>query len=98
MAAHEVLTALDWQFWIPVGIAAASLFLTFRQSRKSAKREVIADLEKKIDGATEALSDCEANLKQCGHEKDELRREKFALLEQIASMAKPAAKPADQGE
>lgn len=94
MAAHEIFAALDWQFWIPVGIAAASLALTWRQSKKSARREVIADLEKKIDSATEALSDCESNLKQCGHEKDELRREKFALLQQIAEMAKPAG----QGE
>lgn len=97
MAAHELLATVDWQFWIPVGIAAASLLLTFRQMKRSGKRDTIMDLEKKIDKAMDALEDCEANLKQCGHEKDELRREKFALLEQIASMA-AKAKPAGQGE
>ena len=88
MAITEFLATVDWQFWIPVGIAAASLLLTFRQMRRSSKRNCISDLEKKIDRADAALNDCETRLKQCGHEKDELRREKFALLEQIARMAK----------
>ena len=94
MATHELLSSIDWQFWIPVGIAAASLILTIRTSRKANKRQDMLDLEKKVDRAAKALNECESNLKQCGHEKDELRREKFALLEQIASMVKPAG----QGE
>jgi len=93
--ATEILATVDWQFWIPVGIAAASLILTFRQMRRSAKREVVTDLEKKIERAKHMLEECEKRerdserqLQQCGHEKDELRREKVALLAQVAKMAK----------
>ena len=88
MAAHELLATVDWQFWVPVAIAAASLLLTFRQMRRSARRDTMSSLESKIDRANAALDDCEERLRQCGHEKDELRREKFALLEQVAKMAK----------
>ena len=88
MAAHELFASVDWQFWVPVAIAAASLILSFRQMRRSAKRDKIATLESAIDRASTALDECEENLKHCGHEKDELRREKMALLEQVARMAK----------
>lgn len=85
----EISFTLDWTVWVPSLIAAASLAVSVWQMRKSAKRNTIADLEKKIDRACKALDECEDNLQACGREKDELRREKFALLEQIARLAKP---------
>jgi hypothetical protein len=88
MSGQEISFIIDWGVWLPVAIAAVSLILTVRQMRKKSGRDGIDSLEKKIDRAHRALTECESNLKQCGHEKDELRREKFALLEQIAGMAK----------
>ena len=88
MAGHEISFIIDWGVWIPITIAAVSLILTVRQMRKKSGRDGIDSLETKIDRAHRALKECESNLKQCGHEKDELRREKFALLEQIATMVK----------
>lgn len=88
MSGQEISFIIDWGVWLPVAIAAISLILTVRQMRKKSGRDGIDSLEKKIDRAHRALNECESNLKQCGHEKDELRREKFALLEQIAGMAK----------
>jgi septal ring factor EnvC (AmiA/AmiB activator) len=89
MALSEISFIIDWGVWIPVAIAATSLILTFYSMRKRSTRADIAELEKKIDRARETLKECEDNLNHCGHEKDELRREKFALLEQIAAITKP---------
>ncbi len=89
MAISEISFVIDWGVWIPIAIAALSLFITFYHMRKRSTRADITSLEKKIDRARETLKECEDNLNHCGHEKDELRREKFALLEQIATMAKP---------
>lgn len=89
MALSEISFVIDWGVWIPIAIAATSLVLTFYSMRKRSTRADIAELEKKIDRARETLKECEDNLNHCGHEKDELRREKFALLEQIAAITKP---------
>ena len=89
MAVSEISFVINWGVWIPILIAGTSLAITLWQMRKKSTRADIASFEKKIDRAHEALKECEDNLSHCGHEKDELRREKFALLEQIASMAKP---------
>jgi TATA-binding protein-associated factor Taf7 len=88
MAVQEVSFIIDWSVWVPIAIAMGSLALTVYQMRKKAGRDSIDDVDKKIDRALKALKECEANLKQCGHEKDELRREKFSLLEQIAGMVR----------
>ena len=97
MAGTEIaFTIPEWQVWVPILIAAFSLIFSFRQMRRTSNRDTLKDMESRIDRAMKALTECESNLKQCGHEKDELRREKFALLEQIASMAKPAP-PSDEG-
>lgn len=87
--ATEVAFTLDFQVWIPILIAAASLVLSFRQMRRANGRDSILELEKKIDRSIQALAECESNLKQCGREKDELRREKFELLQQIATLVRP---------
>jgi len=88
MAISEISFIIDWGVWLPIALASLSLALTFYHLRKKSTRADIAALEKKIDRARETLKECEDNLSHCGHEKDELRREKFALLEQIATMAK----------
>ena len=96
MAISEISFVIDWSLWIPIVIASVSLAVTIYQIRKKSSRSDIASLEKKIDRARETLKECEDNLNHCGHEKDELRREKFALLEQIAVMArKPTHTPDD---
>jgi hypothetical protein len=46
----------------------------------------MADVEIKIDRAYNALKECEENLRACGREKDELRREKYALLQQVSNL------------
>ena len=91
MAISEISFVIDWGVWIPIAIAVLSLAITFYHMRKRSTRADIASLEKKIDLARDTLKECEDNLNHCGHEKDELRREKFALLEQIATMAKARA-------
>lgn len=95
--AAEVTFTIDWQVWVPIGIAALSLIFSIRQARRSSKRDCVADLEKKVDRALKALDECEDNLKQCGHEKDELRREKYALLERIAGASQSAPAPSSDG-
>jgi len=87
----QVSFIIDWSVWIPIGIAVASLALTLYQMSKKTASDDMDSVEKTIDRAHQALEECEANLKQCGHEKDELRREKFALLEQIARMTRTDA-------
>jgi chromosome segregation ATPase len=89
MAVSEISFIIDWGVWIPIALAGLSLAITFYHMRKRSTRADIVSLEKKIDRARDTLKECEDNLSHCGHEKDELRREKFALLEQIATMAKP---------
>ena len=100
MAAQQISFTIDWGVWIPITIALLALFMNFLQMRKKNSRDSMHDMEKRIDEANDALKECERNLVQCGREKDELRREKFALLEQIASMAKPKARDSsdDGGE
>lgn len=95
MAISEISFIINWGVWIPISIAAASLALTIYQMRKKSKRADITCLEGKIDRALRALKECEDNLNHCGHEKDELRREKFALLEQIAVMARTPTRTPD---
>jgi hypothetical protein len=56
--------------------------------RKKSGRNSMGTLEKTIDRAHRALKDCETNLKRCGHEKDELRREKLMLLEQVSRLSR----------
>lgn len=86
--ASEFSFVIDWSVWIPIGIAVVSLCLTIYQMRKKTGLDNIDTLEKTIDKAHLALKECETNLKQCGREKDELRREKFTLLEQIARLTR----------
>lgn len=85
---NEFLAGVEWQTWLPIAIAAISLLLSWRQARRSARRETLLQTEQRIDRAAAALTECEENLKRCGHEKDELRRENIALLQQIAEMAR----------
>lgn len=84
MAGQEISFVIDWSVWIPIAIAIASLCLTIYQMRKKSGVDSMDTLEKTIDRAHAALKESERKLIQCGHEKDELRREKFALLEQLA--------------
>ena len=84
----QVSFIIDWSVWIPIGIAVASLALTVYQMSKKSESDDMDSVERTIDRAHHALEECETNLKRCGHEKDELRREKFTLLEQIARMTR----------
>ena len=84
--ATEVSFAIDWGVWIPIGIAAVSLALTVYQMRKKGTKDNMVSLESTIDRAHSALKECEVNLKQCGREKDELRRENIALQAQVAKL------------
>jgi len=86
--ANEFSIVIDWSVWVPIIIAAISLVISIYQMRKKSEVDSMQQVEKTIDKAHKALKECESNLKQCGREKDELRREKFALLEQIASKAR----------
>jgi len=86
--ANEFSIVIDWSVWIPIIIAAISLVISIYQMRKKSEMDSMQEVEKTIDKAHEALKECESNLKQCGREKDELRREKFALLEQIARLTR----------
>lgn len=90
MAVQEISLTIDWGVWIPTAIAMMALFLNVVQMRRKSNRDSMDDMERRIDVAKKALAECEANLIQCGREKDELRREKFALLEQIARMSNPS--------
>jgi len=84
--AQEISFTLDWSTWIPIVIAALSLALTTWQMRRKSKHQDLAVFEQKIDRAIKLLKECEENLKHRGRENDALRREKFALLEQIARL------------
>ncbi len=84
----EISFIIDWSLWVPIGIAAASLCLSLYQMRKKNGKDDLGSLETTIDRAAKALKECESNLVRCGHEKDELRREKFSLLEQIARLTR----------
>jgi len=86
--ASEFSVVIDWSVWIPIGIAVVSLALTVYQMRKKTGQDDMDSVERTIDRAHHALKECETNLKHCGREKDELRREKFTLLEQIARMTR----------
>lgn len=86
--ASEISFIIEWSVWIPIGIAVASLALTLYQMRNKSGQDDMDSVEKTIDRAHHALKECERNLKQCGREKDEFRREKFALLEQIARLTR----------
>lgn len=84
----EISFVIEWSVWIPIGIAVLSLALTAYQMSKKSASDDMESVEKTIDRAHHALKECETNLKRCGHEKDELRREKFTLLEQIARLTR----------
>lgn len=89
--ASEFSFVIDWSIWIPIGIAVISLAMTVFQMRKKTGLDSMNSLESTIDRAHRALKECETNLRQCGREKDELRREKFTLLEQIARLTRTDA-------
>lgn len=80
----EFTFTIDWSVWIPIIIALMSLLLSVYQFKRRINQDDLHSLEQKIDDAYAALKRCEASLEQCEHEKDELRQEKFVLLEQIA--------------
>jgi cytochrome oxidase assembly protein ShyY1 len=84
--AQEISFTLDWSTWVPIVIAAASLALTTWQMRRKNNQKDLQIFEQKIDRAIKLLKECEENLKHRGRENDALRREKFALLEQIARL------------
>jgi ElaB/YqjD/DUF883 family membrane-anchored ribosome-binding protein len=88
MAGQEISFIIDWSVWIPIGIAVASLVLTVHQMRKKSGRNSMDSLEKTIDRAHCALKECQRKLERCGHEKDELRREKLMLLEQVSRLSR----------
>ncbi len=88
MAGQEISFIIDWSVWIPISIAVASLVLTVYQMRKKSGRNSMASLEKTIDRAHSALRECQRKLERCGHEKDELRREKLMLLEQVSRLSR----------
>jgi prefoldin subunit 5 len=46
------------------------------------------DLEKTIDKSTQAIEKLEDEVRAIGREKDDLRRDKFELLQQIATLTK----------
>ena len=74
----------DWNVWVPVVIASLSLLVSWLQMNRQAKRHTLLDVEAKIDKAADALGECEDRLRHYERENDALRREKYALLEQIA--------------
>ena len=86
---QEINFTLDWSTWIPIVISAFALILTTWQMRRKNYHQDMADTEKRIDRAIKLLKECEENLKHRGRENDALRREKFALLEQIARLTNP---------
>jgi hypothetical protein len=78
---------------ITIIISAVALGITVYNTMKNNKRNAAADYEAKIVAAAHALKECNEQLIQCGREKDELRREKFTLLEQIALRAVAGTPP-----
>jgi len=84
----EISFSIEWSVWVPILISVVSLYLTVRSMQKRANREKAEDVEAKIDKAHTALKECEENLRACGREKDELRRDKLVLLEHIARLTK----------
>ena len=91
MAATEVSFTIDWGVVLPIVISGLALFLSAWRAKRAGKRDDMDDMEKRIDKAAKALQDCEDNLKQCGREKDELRRENLEYLQQIARLSAPTA-------
>lgn len=84
----EISLTIEWSVWLPIIISGVSLLITVRSMRKRASREKIVDVEQKVDKALKMLKDCEEEVKAIGREKDELRREKFELLERLAKISR----------
>ena len=88
---QELLFVIDWNLWATIIaslFAAISLVLSIRQMRRKRKRECVSDLEKTIDKSTHAIEKMEDEIRAIGREKDDLRRDKFELLQQIANLTK----------
>jgi hypothetical protein len=86
MAATEISFTLEWITWMPIVIAAVSLVLTFRNMHRSKNRDSLADLERRIDRANKLASECETKLERCEHEKNELRNEKYVLMQRLTKL------------
>ena len=86
MAGQEISFIVDWSVWTPILISGAAFLLTTYQFLKKSGKDKMSDVEKKVDRAHASLKDCESNLKRCGYEKDELRRENVELLRRVARM------------
>lgn len=84
---ESTVEVINWKFWLPVLIACLSLFLSYLQYKKNSSRSLLMNWENQLERATSELEKCEENLRQCGREKDELRREKYALMEHIARIS-----------
>lgn len=82
----EISLTIEWSVWLPIIISAISLLITLRSMKKRASREKIVDVEQKVEKALRMLKECEEEVKAIGREKDELRREKFELLERLAKI------------
>jgi len=88
---QEILFVVDWNLWATVIasiIAGISLVLSIRQIRRKRKRDCVNDLENTIDKSTHAIEKLEEEVRAIGREKDDLRRDKFELLQQIANLTK----------
>ena len=88
---QELSFLADWNLWatvIATIFAALSLVLSIRQMRRKRKRECVNDLEKTIDKSTHTIEKLEDEVRAIGREKDDLRRDKFELLQQIANLTK----------
>lgn len=82
----EISLTIDWTVWVPIVVSILALVITVRNQKNRASRQIVMDVEQKIEQAHSALKECEENLKVVYREKDELRRDKVALLEQIARL------------
>ena len=49
--AADAVTGVDWATWVPIGIAAGALVLSFFQMSRTSNRNSLNDAEKEIDKA-----------------------------------------------
>jgi len=82
-----LLETINYKFWLPFIVAIMSLLISFLQFRRNRSRSRLTEWEVKLERANEELQKCEDNLRLSGREKEELRKEKYALMEHITRLS-----------
>lgn len=79
------LESINWGNWIPIIVSIIALVVTVLGHKRKAKRYELDDLREKIKVAEGETEKVKKELGNCEQENQILRRDKYALLERIAS-------------